>query len=448
MACVFGHNFSFPSGAPWYTDVTNAPLDANSNNIITWLQNNGAWGTPSKFQIDFSLNILYADSNTPQAPVVQKSGYYSPDCDNVTSMPLPTGGAMEGTVPYGTTCSGDCHFVVVDQSAQLLYESFSTQIDLNPTVINSKCVVVWNLNELYPAEGRGDQCTSADAAGFPIAPLLWSADELAAGVIDHAIRFTLPNNEIQSGSYVRPASHVGGPTATDTDSPFYGVRLRLHQSFNITSLPNAVGTAAAPYATIFLTALKTYGMLLADGGGPPDITAQDDTFTNTKWASLSFDSHTLFGINVTDFDVVATSAPIPVAGSCSRTELTYPVGGTPITSAAASTTSQADATTSQADATTSQADATTSQADTTGESTTSQAGTSSTTSQPPVGDCTTTGSCPTNAHCSYGSCLCDVGFYVKGAVCISTSQSQSVATVLSTPHSLMLLACGFVAGLL
>jgi len=227
----------------------------------------------------------------------------------------------------------------------------------------------------------------------------------------------------------------------------------------VSSLPNAFGTPAAPYAAIFLTALKTYGMLLSDGGGPPDITAQDDTFTNTKWASLSFDSHTLAGINVTDFDVIATSAPISAAGSCSRTELTYPVGGTPTTAAAVATTSQAAATTSQAAATTSQAaattsqadattaEATTSQADTTG-STTSQAGTSSTTSQPPVGDCTTTGTCPQNAHCSLGSCLCDVGYYVKGTVCVSTAQSQSVATALSTPHSLMLLACVFIAGLL
>ena len=58
----------------------------------------------------------------------------------------------------------------------------------------------WHLKAIYPAEGRGDHCTSADAAGFPIAPLLFNADEvfaaLPSGDLGHAIRFILPNGRM------------------------------------------------------------------------------------------------------------------------------------------------------------------------------------------------------------------------------------------------------------
>jgi len=80
--------------------------------------------------------------------------------------------------------------------------------------------------------GRGDQCTSADAAGFPIAPLLFTADEVAAGEIAHAIRFILPNNRVRARSMVRPATH-GTNTTGDANAPPYGVHFRLRADFRL-----------------------------------------------------------------------------------------------------------------------------------------------------------------------------------------------------------------------
>lgn len=97
---------------------------------------------------------------------------------------------------------------------------------------------MWKLDFVYPDDNRGDHCTSADAAGFPIAPLLFNADEVFAamqgveGDLGHAIRFILPNARMASGTkfYVRPASHAGGPSGPEASVP-YGSQLRLRRDF-------------------------------------------------------------------------------------------------------------------------------------------------------------------------------------------------------------------------
>ena len=87
--------------------------------------------------------------------------------------------------------------------------------------LNANFLAVWDLNRVYPASGRGEQCTSADAAGLPIAPLLFNADEIAAGNINHAIRFILPNPRMRADVYVHPATHAGAPRGP-VDAPPYG----------------------------------------------------------------------------------------------------------------------------------------------------------------------------------------------------------------------------------
>jgi serine/threonine-protein kinase len=60
-------------------------------------------------------------------------------------------------------------------------------------------------------------------------------------------------------------------------------------------------------------------MVLADGGNLP-LTAEVDTYTTHKWddAAISMDSHSLFGIQASDFEVVATDPPIPLTYDCVR----------------------------------------------------------------------------------------------------------------------------------
>jgi len=297
----------FPSGNVWLNNITNGSLDSESPNIINWLASNGGWGNGNKFQVDFSFNILYATASTPYAPLVRDSGYYTPDCDaNATSFPLPTGGAIEGQTNYTCdTTNNDCHLLVVDEINKVLWESYQTTLDSTGS-LHSLCVIKWDLCRVYPASQRGDQCTSTDAAGLPIAQLLFTADELAAGTIDHAIRYILPNARIREGVYVHPASHAGGPTATGT-APIYGSRLRLKSTFD--------GSSFSTGAQVVIQALKTYGMILADGGNIL-LTAANEAFTTHKYNETNFTSQSLFGINVTDFDVVDGGNRITLNDSC------------------------------------------------------------------------------------------------------------------------------------
>ena len=168
---------------------------------------------------------------------------------------------------------------------------------------------MWDLTRAYPATLRGDQCTSSDAGGFPIAAMLFSADEIARGSIDHAIRFILPNSRMRSGVYVRPATHAGAPSGGSALPP-YGVRMRLRADFPLASLPSEG-------ARVVARALQRYGMILADGGNIA-LTAQSDRSTTHKWSEVGVGTYALQAIRPSDMEVVGMGSPITLTYDCVR----------------------------------------------------------------------------------------------------------------------------------
>src|SRR5690606_26562889 len=106
-------------------------------------------------------------------------------------VPIPEGGAIEGESGYACTSDGDCHLLVLDVAECRLYEMW--RANLAAQGFRGGCLAAWDLTQSYSPTLRGDCCTSADAAGLPIAAHLCTADEIAAGRIEHAIRFILPN---------------------------------------------------------------------------------------------------------------------------------------------------------------------------------------------------------------------------------------------------------------
>jgi len=179
--------------------------------------------------------------------------------------------------------------------------------DIDGSTFNGGCLAVWDTRATYTPTLRGDQCTSADAAGFPIAPLLFTADEVAAGEIKHAIRFILPNNRIRRG-YVRPATH-GTSTTGGATAPPYGVHLRLRADYPVDSLPSAG-------ARVVARAMQKYGMYHADGGNIA-LTAQGDRYTTAKWSGL-LAPQDLAALRVEDFDVIDNGAMITLTLDCAR----------------------------------------------------------------------------------------------------------------------------------
>lgn len=296
-----------PGSSAFSADVSKAAKDRESDSIISWLNANGGWGN-GRMQVDFSFNILETTPTTSFVGIDKHpAGYYSPDCsDGLKSFPIPSGGALEGEAGYSCKGNGDCHLLVVDRARNKLYESYRSNV-VNGR-LQSMCAIAWDLSKQYGATLRGDQCTSADAAGFPIAPLLFSADEIANGEIDHAIRFILPNDRMRKGFFVRPATHAGAPSGPSQAVP-YGARFRLKSSFDLSTLK--------PSAQVVAKAMQKYGMLLADGGNIA-LTAVSDRYTKHKWSEVGFGPRDLASLKVTDFEMVEAGSRIPLTYNCVR----------------------------------------------------------------------------------------------------------------------------------
>ncbi len=295
----------FAAPNAWTRDVSALPASPSSAASIASLASLGGWGT-GELRIDFSMNVLHADASTPRVAFDPTSNFYVPDCDHVP-FPVPAGGALEGESGYACTHGGDCHLLVVSDSDARLYEMW--QADLSDGVFRGGCAAVWQLDESYGPDLRGEDCTSADAGGFPVAAMLFSPDEVVAGSIDHAIRFILPNDRIRHGVFVRPATHTTGATSAGDDALPYGARLRLRASYPVDQL--------SPGAQVVARALQRYGMILADGGNIA-LTAESDRFTRHTWAEVGVDALSLASIAVTDMEVVDLDDPIPYDGNCVR----------------------------------------------------------------------------------------------------------------------------------
>jgi serine/threonine-protein kinase len=323
----------FPSGSWIYTDITSAPARSDSAAMTAWLVNQGGWGNGGHFQIDTSFAILDADSSTPRvARTTTDPIDYSTDCDPDVMMPVPAGGRIEGEPDYicgqrvTGSPDGDCHMLVAEFSSNILFEAYQATYAGN--AFYSSCTVAWDMTRdvwgLPPAPastlpdvsvrnwGIGRQCTGPDAAGFPIAPLLFTVGDVLKGRVEHAIRFALPNERMQrapNGSahgpvFVWPATHAGGPSAIDPDAPIYGTRWRLKPDFD----PAARGLdTTSPLVAAVVYGLKHYGMLIADGGNIA-LMAEDASGCGTTWDDLwgVHGSRVLDGIQPSDFDVLDT----------------------------------------------------------------------------------------------------------------------------------------------
>jgi len=296
-----------PDSSIFNQDISKLAPAANSAAVIQFLmsQNSGLFA-PGGFQLDESMYLLNTSTSGSTTKMTPVESEYS-DCSGITTFPIVTPGGIEGTDPpsYAPGCEGDCHIAVVDPENDAFYDSFVSSVYGGE--LHANCAIKWCSTYNYP-DGRGKQCTSCDAAGFPIAALLLTADELALGVLDHALRFILPGGWMGTG-FVNPATH--GTTdshSDDPNAPLYGYRFRLKSSFNSAGYSHA--------AKVVIKGLQTYGMFLADEGNIP-ITISNDTFTKSKYSTFNFDTHAVYNIVPSDFEVMPFDGkPQPVTYNC------------------------------------------------------------------------------------------------------------------------------------
>lgn len=302
----------FPSSSLWNTDISSASVDPNSANIINYI------GSMVTLHPDFgsgtyakqTIGIPYQVVAGSQLKVNVKLGAYASESDP-GPMPIPSNALIEG---YPNPGSGDRHVLVLEKDGCWLYELYHAYL-LKGGQWSADSTAIWDMTS---DEQRPYTWTSADAAGLPIFAGLARYDEVAAGAIKHALRFTVP---VTRQAFTPPASHWAS-SVTDPNAPAMGMRLRLKSSFDISSF--------SPQNRVILTALKKYGMILADNGSGIFISGAPDSRWNNS------DLSKLKTVTASNFEVVSTgpvytnsdvpTGPAPVIGSFTASPSSVTVG--------------------------------------------------------------------------------------------------------------------------
>jgi hypothetical protein len=292
----------FSSASLWNQDISSAAVDANSANIINFI------GATVGLHPDFgqgqyqgsTIGIPYSVVNLQQPNIPINFTAYGDESDP-GPMPIALTDPIEGYPNPGT---GDRHVLVLDNSNCFLYEMDSSYPQTASW--NADSAAVW---DLLGNEQRPYTWTSADAAGLPIFPGLIRYDEVAAGVINHAIRFTLQNSR---AAFIPPASHWAANSSNALAAPM-GMRLRLKSTFNVSGYSTA--------NQVILNAFKKYGIIMADNGSSMYIGGAPDE----RWSND--DLHNLGQVQASDFEVIAmgtvyTSANLPAGSAPNITSFT------------------------------------------------------------------------------------------------------------------------------
>ena len=260
-------NQVFPLDNPWNRPIDSAPVAANSATLVSSI------GASSHVHPDFGtiyqgayigIPFNVVGGTQPKIDVVLDA--YADESDDVP-VPIPAGAVIEGDPLPSANNNGDRHLIVYDQDNNILYELYNVHrpSETSDGRWHADSEAVWQMDENW-FRTPGD--TSADAAGLPILPGLVRPDEvLDPGVIDHALRFTVPRS---SNQYVFPASHQAG--SNNASYPRMGERFRLKASFDISGF--------SPQNQVILQALKQYGMIVADNGSGWYISGQPSTRWN------------------------------------------------------------------------------------------------------------------------------------------------------------------------
>jgi hypothetical protein len=263
----------FPADNPWRQDVSRAAVSSHS---AAWVASVGAGGfLHPDFGSDPSYGIPYSVVPASQAKVPITFTDYGDESDPGPYPIPPTAKIESGGDGHVLVASGDCH----------LYELYGAARSGSGWTAASGAVFDLRSDALRPAGW-----TSADAAGLPILPGLVRRDEVQAGHIDHALRFTVARS--QKG-YINPATHQAG-SSTDPNLPPMGARFRLKASFDLSPYHGA--------ALVILQCLKTYGMFVADNGSNWYISGA----TDSGWNDNDLDQ--LKRVPGSAFEVVDTGA--------------------------------------------------------------------------------------------------------------------------------------------
>src|SRR5438874_1047797 len=201
----------YPSDDVWHSNIQLMPVHPMSD---TWIANMGGPSRlihPDLGAYPYGYQLQVVDNTTL---TTRLSFGYADESDDV---PYP----FTSTTP--TEPASDAHAFMLNKDTCVLYELFDASWNGGRPTAGSGAVFDLKSHAL-----RAAGWTSADAAGLPIWPGVLRYDEVARGLVDHAIRFTAQRTD---RSYVWPARHQAG-AARDPALPPMGARFRLSANFS------------------------------------------------------------------------------------------------------------------------------------------------------------------------------------------------------------------------
>jgi len=246
----------FPATNVWNKRIDARPVRSDSATLLATMGLSRTLHPDFGSFAGYGIPVNTVSTLTPRSTVT----FTWPTESDRVGYPIPATPLIEGA-----GAPGDRHILMVDKRECRLWELFAASSSGGRWSAGSGAT--WDLrsNALRP-----DGWTSADAAGLPIYAGLARYDEVAAGTIDHALRFTVPTTR---SPHIYPARHDAG-AGTSASLPPMGLRLRLKASVSLSGF--------GPQSQVILTALKRYGMFVADNGsnwfisGAPDSRWKDD----------------------------------------------------------------------------------------------------------------------------------------------------------------------------
>lgn len=267
----------FPADNVWNTPVDSLPKDKHAQDYIDSI------GPLHPVHPDFGSSL---DTGIPYTLIpagtkrVKIDFDYREDSD-LSNYPIPPDAPIEG----GPLSKGDRHILMVDERRCLLYEIYDAHPVGNGTWTAGSGIIM----DLTSNALREENKTSADAAGLPILPGLVRYDEVMAGQINHALRFTVPKTQ---SAFIWPGRHKASHNPDVKLVPM-GARFRLRADFDISKYSKT--------NQVIMTALKKYGMFMADNGSAMFISGVSDK----RWSDL--DLHKLGDMKAEDFEAVDES---------------------------------------------------------------------------------------------------------------------------------------------
>lgn len=274
----------FPADNAWNEDISAKPVDAYSANIISHFATSGVksdFGSGKYHNAPIGIPFVVVCNTQQKYTVKFRANNYDGNYGNQSDKgpyAIPLDAPIEGNG------QGDSHVIAIDKDSGILYELYNANVKNGHWEASSGAIFNLNSNKL-----RHINWTSADAAGLPIFAGLVRYNEVASGTIDHAIRFTLNNSSVYPG-FISPARHKVNSTGLLHESLPFGARIRLKANYDISSF--------SPHNQVILTAMKKYGLILADIGSNMFISGAPDS----RWDNDEL--RQLLQVTGKDFEVV------------------------------------------------------------------------------------------------------------------------------------------------